>query len=389
MWTDNKNIEDVDKLLLLLPTKILTWLNKEFPDKNNIVEIILDLGRQPQVRFINNQSYDFVNYTEYTVTEKDINSILTKKGMSKIHENNRAGLDGTLHRISVIRDLSDNVVGLTLRVGRIIPGTADIIYDLIASGKSILIVGRPGKGKTSKLREACFILSKELRKRVIIVDTSNEIAGEAVIPHLSVGDSRRMMVPKKDQQVRVMVEAVENHMPEVVVVDEISLQQEANAAKTIAERGVQLLATAHGDTLENILSNPPLSILVGGSKSVTLGDKEASKRGTAKTIRERENIPVFDVVVELIDFDTVAIHNNVADAVDGILRGDKVKPELRRLIPELADKEIPYIVLQQAEISRKHIYQEPVVSEEFENFSGKRLDFSGSKVVHSGRRRRR
>ena len=352
-----KNITDVDKLFNLLPTAVRKWVEIVVPEQDDIIEVVMDLGRAPQVRFVTDDGYDYLSMDSYSVTNKDITSIVRGAGVSQIHENNRAGLDGTLHRISCIRDLSDNVVGLTLRVGRIINGTTNIIADLIASGRSILLVGRPGRGKTSKLREACRILANDLRKRVVIVDSSNEIAGESVIPHSAVGDARRMMVPRKNEQVRVMVEAVENHMPETVVVDELSLQNEAWAAKTIAERGVQLLATAHGDTLENILTNPPLSILVGGSKSVTLSDDESKRRNTSKIVREREFYPVFDYVVELIDFDTVAVHHDVIEAVDAILRGDTVYPEVRQ-----SNDEGTFDIIQKSYIQKPKTITDPIVS---------------------------
>jgi hypothetical protein len=169
-----------------------------------------------------------------------------------------------------------------------------------------------------------------LSKRVIVVDTSNEIAGDGDIPHPGIGGARRMQVSEPSLQHAVMIEAVENHMPEVIVVDEIGTEAEAYAARTIAERGVQLIATAHGNTVDNLLQNPTLSDLIGGLQSVTLGDEEARKRGTQKTILERKAPPTFDVVIEIQDKNTLAIHESVEEVVDLMLRGNAPKPEIRR-----------------------------------------------------------
>jgi stage III sporulation protein SpoIIIAA len=351
----NPLLSVLEEVVPVLPSHMAKWVMSH-ADKQ-LVEIVMDYGCEPQVRFAVNNGYDFVCMEGYTVTHADIQALFNHHTVSNIHDNNRAGIEGTLHRISAIRDRAGVVVGLTFRIGRIVDGTTDIILDLLEDGKSILFVGKPGVGKTSKLREACRILANVQRKRVVIVDSSNEIAGESAKPHASVGASRRLMVPHKPDQVRVMVEAVENHMPEVVVVDEISLQSEANAARTINERGVQLLATCHGETLENVLRNPPLSMLVGNVKSVTLGDEEAKKRGTSKTISEREYAPVFDVVVELIDFNTVAIHHDVEEAVDALLRGAEVLPEIRE-----STGYDDYVVLQRSAVTHK---VEPVIHTEY------------------------
>ncbi|OGI18037.1 MAG: hypothetical protein A2255_09310, partial [Candidatus Melainabacteria bacterium RIFOXYA2_FULL_32_9] len=196
--------------------------------------------------------------------------------------------------------------------------------------KSILFLGKPGVGKTTKLREIARLLSDNLGKRVVVVDTSNEIAGDGDIPHCAIGKSRRMQVPSPERQKDVMIEAVENHTPEVIVVDEIGTEAEAQAARTIAERGVMLIATAHGNTLENLIKNPTLSDLVGGVSTVTLGDDEARRRATQKTVLEREKQPTFDVVVEIMDRDTLAVYSDVTAAVDYILRGWPIKPEIRK-----------------------------------------------------------
>jgi stage III sporulation protein SpoIIIAA len=243
---------------------------------------------------------------------------------------NRAGIERTLHRISAIRNRSGEIVGLTCRVGRAVFGTIAIMRDLIESGQSVLLLGRPGVGKTTLLRETARVLADELHKRVVVVDTSNEIAGDGDIPHPAIGRARRMQVPTPTDQHGVMIEAVENHMPEVVVIDEIGTELEAMAARTIAERGVQLIGTAHGNTLENLMMNPTLADLIGGIQSVTLSDEEARRRGTQKSILERKAPPTFDTIIEIVDRDQVAVHNDVASTVDLILRGGVPRPEMRR-----------------------------------------------------------
>jgi len=234
-----------------------------------------------------------------------------------------------LHRISAIRNRQGKVIGLTCRIGRAVYGTIDIVRDIVECGKSILMLGRPGRGKTTKLREMARVLSDEFKKRVVIVDTSNEIAGDGDIPHPAIGRSRRMQVAAPERQHAVMIEAVENHMPEVIVIDEIGVEEEALAARTIAERGVQLIATAHGNSLENLLMNPTLSDMVGGIQAVTLSDEEAKKRGTQKTVLERKAPPTFDVVIEIMEVDKLAIHHDVMNTVDRMLRGGTPRPEIR------------------------------------------------------------
>jgi len=236
-------------------------------------------------------------------------------------KDNRAGIERTLHRISAIRNRQGEVIGLTCRVGRAVFGTVDIVRDVIEQGKSILLLGRPGVGKTTLLREAARVLADEFKKRVVIVDTSNEIAGDGDIPHPGIGGARRMQVAVPDLQHAVMIEAVENHMPEVIVIDEIGTEAEALAARTIAERGVQLIATAHGNTLDNLLQNPTLADLTGGIQAVTLSDEEARRRGTQKTVLERKAPPTFDVIIEIQNKDRLAVHHDVASVVDRFLRG--------------------------------------------------------------------
>ena len=289
----------------------------------NLLEIVLDLGRLPEARFPDGA----VDLTSELVTAEDIAYTVARVGA--FGEDNRAGIGGTLHRISALRNRRGAVVGLTCRVGRAVRGTVALIRDVVEEGRSILILGRPGVGKTTLLREAARVLADELGKRVVVVDTCNEIAGDGDVPHPGIGRARRMQVARPAEQHAVMIEAVENHMPEVVVIDEIGTELEAAAARTIAERGVQLVGTAHGRTLDNLLANPTLSDLVGGIQAVTLGDEEARRRGTQKTVLERKQPPTFDVLVEQEERHLVGIHHDVAEAVDDLLRGEAPQREMR------------------------------------------------------------
>ena len=318
---------DLDALARLLPPHIREALEEHDHD-GELLEVVLDLGREPEARFVGGSA--LLTFDE--VTEEDI-----RYGTDRIGQfggDNRAGIERTLHRISAIRNRSDKVVGLTLRVGRAVYGTVRIIEDLVLTGKSTLLLGKPGVGKTTMLREVARVLADTAKKRVVIVDTSNEIAGDGDIPHPGIGRARRMQVGTPSLQHAVMIEAVENHMPEVIIVDEIGTELEANAARTIAERGVQLVATAHGNTLENLIRNPTLSDLVGGIDAVTLGDVEARRRRTQKTVLERRAPPSFDILVEIQSWSRVAVHADVAGVVDRLLRGYKVAPETRSLDAE-------------------------------------------------------
>ncbi|HEY9721043.1 MAG TPA: R3H domain-containing nucleic acid-binding protein [Oscillatoriaceae cyanobacterium] len=316
--------DNLDQLLAIIPSRVAEALRKQ-EGLEELIEIVLDLGREPEARFPGRVVY----LSDALITLEDIDHVVARVGM--FSGDNRAGIERTLHRISAIRNRQGRIIGLTCRVGRAVLGTIDIIRDLVESGRSILIMGRPGVGKTTKLREIGRVLSDELSKRVIVIDTSNEIAGDGDIPHPAIGRARRMQVATPEAQEGVMIEAVENHMPEVIVIDEIGTEKEAAAARTIAERGVQLIGTAHGNSLENLLMNPTLSDLVGGIQSVTLSDEEARRRGTQKTILERKAPPTFDIAIELQDRDRLAVHQDVAEVVDQLLRGYMPQPEIRTL----------------------------------------------------------
>ncbi len=316
-------ISDIELLLHALPPHITQAVVNSPEEPAALLEIIMDLGRVPEARY---RTHDRL-LSEREITLEDIQYVADRIG--SFGEDNRAGIPRTLHRISAIRNRNGTVIGLTCRIGRAVHGTVAIIRDLVETGKSILLLGRPGTGKTTLLRETARVLADEFRKRVVIVDTSNEIAGDGDIPHAAIGRARRMQVARPAEQHAVMIEAVENHMPDVIVIDEIGTELEAAAARTIAERGVQLIGTAHGNTLDNLLINPTLSDLIGGIQAVTLGDEEARRRGTQKTVLERKAPPTFDILVEIQSWDRVAVYRDVAAAVDALLRQEESQPEQR------------------------------------------------------------
>jgi stage III sporulation protein SpoIIIAA len=319
--------DDIELLLDVLPPELREWVEHQ-NDLENLLEIVCDLGREPEARYPGTSHI----MSHRVISPEDLEYVTRRVGI--FGKDNRAGIERTLHRISAIRNRRGGIVGLTCRVGRAVYGTIDIIRDVVESGKSVLLLGRPGVGKTTKCREVARVLSEEFSKRVIVVDTSNEIAGDGDIPHPGIGRARRMQVPAPELQHAVMIEAVENHMPEVIVIDEIGTQEDALAARTIAERGVQLVATAHGNTLDRLLLNPTLSDIVGGIQAVTLSDEEARRRKTQKTVLERKAPPTFEIVIEILEVDKLAVHHDVAAAVDQILRGHSPHPEIRIQTPE-------------------------------------------------------
>lgn len=316
--------DNLDKLLTIFPESIRSKLEEYLTeDSDNLIEVVLDLGRLPEARFS-----DRVNYIrEETVTKEEIQHCIERVGM--FSSDNRAGIERTLHRISAIRNRTGDIIGLTCRIGRAIYGTIVMIRDLVETGESILLLGRPGVGKTTALREIARVLADDLGKRVVIIDTSNEIAGDGDVPHPAIGRARRMQVARPELQHQVMIEAVENHMPEVIVIDEIGTELEALAARTIAERGVQLVGTAHGNTVENLIKNPTLSDLVGGIQSVTLGDDEARRRRTQKTVLERKAPPTFAIAVEMLERQRWVVHDDVSATIDSLLRGIEPPAQVR------------------------------------------------------------
>ena len=314
---------DLDRLIANLPTFLQEPLNQH-PYKDQLIEIVLDLGRRPEVRFTTGTEY----LSRKIISWQDIDSIT--KEISKFSNENRAGIERTLHRISCIRNRKFLINGLTCRIGRAVFGTISVIRDLLESEKSILILGKPGVGKTTVIREIARVLADEMGKRVIIIDTSNEIAGDSDIPHSGIGRARRMEVSKTELQHQVMIEAVENHMPQVIIIDEIGTELEVLAARTIAEKGVQLVGTTHGNCLENLIKNPPLADLIGGIQYVTLSDDEAKRRGTQKSILERKAYPAFEVIIEVNNQESWTIYEDVKVSVDLFLRGNFIITQIRQ-----------------------------------------------------------
>lgn len=316
--------DNLDKLLSIFPDSIRVKLDEQIEsDSDNLIEVVLDLGRLPEARFSDRAVY----IRDQPVTQDEIQHCIERVGM--FSSDNRAGIERTLHRISAIRNRTGDIIGLTCRIGRAIFGTIVMIRDLVETGQSILLLGRPGVGKTTALREIARVLADDLGKRVVIIDTSNEIAGDGDVPHPAIGRARRMQVARPELQHQVMIEAVENHMPEVIVIDEIGTELEALAARTIAERGVQLVGTAHGNSVENLIKNPTLSDLVGGIQSVTLGDDEARRRRTQKTVLERKAPPTFAIAIEMLERQRWVVHDDVSATIDTLLRGIEPPAQVR------------------------------------------------------------
>jgi len=337
--------KDLDKLLENLPFFIKNHVNQH-PQKEKIIEIIIDLGRRPEARFPTGPEY----LSQKIISWQDLDYIA--KRISKFSNENRAGIELTLHRISCIRNRQFLITGLTCRIGRAVFGSICLTRDLLESGQSILVLGKPGVGKTTVIREIARVLSDEMEKRVIIIDTSNEIAGDSDIPHSAIGKARRMQVSQTNFQHQIMIEAVENHMPQVIIIDEIGTELEALAARTIAEKGVQLVGTTHGNCLENLIKNPSLADLVGGIQSVTLGDDEAKRRKTQKSILERKTYPAFQIAIEINERNLWTIHENVKDSIDLLLREKYLIAQTRKFI-ENEKGIITYNPLQTNRLSKK------------------------------------
>jgi len=317
--------DNLNQLLEILPEFISkTLINHS--KRSQLIEIVLDVGRRPEARFANDAIY--LSYRN--VSWQDLE--YTLKRLGKFSGDNRAGIEKTLHRVSALRNRQGVVIGLTCRIGRAVFGTVSLIYDILEKKRSILLLGRPGVGKTTAIREIARVLSDDMKKRVIIIDTSNEIAGDGDLPHPSIGKARRMQVLNPLNQHQIMIEAVENHMPEIIIIDEIGTELEAAAARTIAERGVQLVGTAHGSALENLIKNPTLTDLIGGIQYVTLGDEEARRRGSSKSILERKAPPTFEMAVEIHDPRTWIIHNDIEHSVDLILQGNNLPLQKREFL---------------------------------------------------------
>ncbi len=368
---------DLNKLLEVLPPKVRQHV--DYDHMEDVIEIVLDIGRTPEIRHSDGK-IEYIG--EDTVNSEDIEYITSR--IQEFTSDNRSGIPGTLHRISAIRNRQGKVIGLTCRIGRVVTGTIACIKDFCMMNKSILFLGRPGVGKTTKLREISRLVADELGKRVVVVDTSNEIAGDGDTPHPAIGHARRMQVTQPQYQKDIMIEAVENHTPEVIVVDEIGTEEEAQAARTIAERGVMLIATAHGNSLESLIKNPTLSDLVGGIQSVTLGDDEARRRASQKTVLEREKQPTFDIVIEILDRNTLAVYKDTAEAVDYILRGWPIRPEIRK-VDQTYDKQVEK---QAEEIKKVQPKQEPSITEQINKLEQKiqpadslKFNFSRQKYV--------
>ncbi len=317
------NKDSIATLFDIFPAKIVKLLQNI--DNEKLIEVICDIDRPLIARYLDGSEIELA----YTITAKDLQAISTNRLLTAFTANNRCGIDKTLHRIACIRGKDgQSILGLTIRIGRILTPQIDLIADIIDTGESVLFLGKPAAGKTTKLRECADYLSTEGGKRVIIIDSCNEIGGEGNVPHFAVGRARRMPIPQGKKQYEIMLEAVESHNPQVLIIDEISTREEAMACKTIGERGIQLLASAHGERIENLIKNPAINTIIGGAASVTVGDKEASKTGN-KVVLKREFMPVFSHIIELTSYKEVQIHSNLEKAVDMFFNGSKFNPEVR------------------------------------------------------------
>ncbi|CAL5036866.1 unnamed protein product [Urochloa decumbens] len=353
-WPDGSE-EELQRLLELLPGELRQRVETH-PELPALVEVVMDLGRPPLARF---PSGDFL-LSHRPISFDDLQHATSQVG--DFGADNRAGISRTLHRISAIRNRKGVIVGLTCRVGRAVPGSANLLQDLVKDGGSLLLIGPPGVGKTTVIREIARMLADDYKKRVMIVDTSNEIGGDGDIPHPGIGNARRLQVPNQDMQHKVLIEAVENHMPQAIVIDEIGTKLEAMAASTIAQRGIQLVATAHGVTIENLIMNPSLEMLVGGIQSVTLSDEEASRRGVQKTVLERKGPSTFTCAAEIVSKTELRVHRSLESTVDALLAGKAPNVEIRKLGPKGLVQEVSV----QKEQSHIGLYEDAT---QFEGYS--------------------
>jgi stage III sporulation protein SpoIIIAA len=325
---------DIDALLALLPP----WITAEIAphDPSNLEEIIIDLGQFARLRFVDGAT---ISLTVREVRFDDIQYVIGR--VTRFRDDNRTGIDRTLHRIACVRDRYHEIVGFTMRVGRAVSRAAEPIAGLLAEGHHILLVGRPGAGKTTLLRSAAALLADRIGRRVVIADTSNEIGGDGRIAHPGIGTARRLQVPlldparpttPGDRQAQLLLQAVVNHGAEALIIDEIGFESDARIARSMARRGVQLVATAHGRHLSDVVFNPDFACLIGAPCSVAAPAAEATRPNNSgpRTVLERTEPVVFNRVVELLRRDLFAVHNDVGASVDAILRGMTPTVEIRR-----------------------------------------------------------
>lgn len=322
---------EAENLLALLPPEFQL---DNHVNRADLMEVVLDIGRRP-FAWVNGERHFLGTHNDgLVVSRQHLDDIVRPLHFGA---DNRAGINGSLHRISAVRNRDDDIVGLTLRVGRYIAGNSIMIADILAGmpHASILICGEPGSGKTSIIRDAARFLAE--RNSLLIIDTSCEIGGSGDVPHHCIGLSRRMQVKSVKDQAQVMVECVQNHTPAVMVIDEIGRKAEVQAALTCKERGVRIIASAHGN-MPGLVRNQALCDLVGGIEAVTVGDttarqeaKRRRKKMASKIQAQRRGPPIFDVIIEVKRGVLHEWHivSKSADAVDSILRDGTYNAQVR------------------------------------------------------------